>query len=283
MPEPRFSAAPDSDLELERALADLGRRLAYPETPDIAGRVRDRLENYGGAAPVQARALRRPTRPVWLAAGLLAAILTVLLLFPEARSAIAERLGLPGVVMRWVEDVPAPRPSPVAARLMLGQRMSLEEAQAAVAFAIQQPTLPILRSPSEVYLLGEGEGAMVSLVYATAPGLPASEHAGVGALLTQFEGDIERPFIEKGLVANETDAGAILEDVSVGGERGYWITGAPHGFLLVCGDDGECREERYRLAGNVLLWEQNGLTLRFESALPKDEAIAIAESVRSGE
>ena len=70
-----------------------------------------------------------------------------------------------------------------------------------------------------------------------------------------------------------------LEAVSVGGEPGFWISGAPHAFFFVCYDAGECRQERYRLAGNVLIWEQDGVTLRLESALPREEALAIAESV----
>jgi len=35
-----------------------------------------------------------------------------------------------------------------------------------------------------------------------------------------------------------------------------------------------------RLAGNTLLWEQDGLTLRIESGLQRDAAMRIAEQVR---
>ena len=69
----------------------------------------------------------------------------------------------------------------------------------------------------------------------------------------------------------------------VSGEPGFWISGAPHGFFLVCYDAGECRQERYRLAGNVLLWEQDGVTLRLESALTLEDALDIAESVAAPE
>ena len=37
---------------------------------------------------------------------------------------------------------------------------------------------------------------------------------------------------------------------------------------------------RFRLAANVLLWEQDGLTLRLEGAFSKEQALLIAESVR---
>lgn len=51
--------------------------------------------------------------------------------------------------------------------------------------------------------------------------------------------------------------------------------------MLVCWDtSGQVREERVRLAGNVLPQEQAGLTLRLESALSQAEALRVAASVR---
>ena len=253
MTEPRFPSTGLSDPELEVALLDLGQHLAYPVTPDITRRVRRRLDARHRPPPIQSPIRSLSSRRLWLAAaGLLTAILAGLLLFPEARGAIAERLGLPGVIIRWVEEAP-PRPSPVAARLMLGTQLTLEEAQVAVDFPIQLPSADGFGLPSEVYLLGLGEDAMVSLVYAAGPKLPASDTIGVGALLTQFQGKTDRGLIEKGLAEKTVDPETIIEYASVNGERGYWITGAPHGFFLICNDGDECREERYRLAGNVLL------------------------------
>ena len=111
--------------------------------------------------------------------------------------------------------------------------------------------------------------------------MPASDSTGVGALLTQFQGEANRNLIEKGLVDDEGDSETRLEVVTVGNEPGFWISGTPHGFFFVCSGAGECREERYRLAGDVLLWEHGGLTLRLESALSLEDALAIAESVRA--
>ena len=204
------------------------------------------------------------------------------MLFPEARNAIADRLGLQGVLIRWVDEVPTPQPSQVGAPLLLGRPVTLDEAQAAVDFPVRIPTAAGFDAPHEIYLLDQDEGAMVSFVYPAAPGLPASDETGVGALLTQFRGEADRGLIEKGLPddgAQETH----LEAVTVGGEPGFWISGAPHGFFFVCYDVGECRQERYRLAGNVLLWEQDGVTLRLESALSLEDALAIAESVPAPE
>ena len=70
-----------------------------------------------------------------------------------------------------------------------------------------------------------------------------------------------------------------LEAVTVSGKPGFWISGAPHTYFFVCYDAGECRQERYRLNGNVLIWEQDGVTLRLESLLPREDALAVAESI----
>jgi hypothetical protein len=201
-----------------------------------------------------------------------------LVLFPEARNAIADRLGLRGVLIRWVDEVPSPEPSQIGAPLLLGRPVTLDEAQAAVDFPVRVPTAAGFAAPAEIYLLDQAEGAMVSFVYPAAPGLPASDETGVGALLTQFKGEADRGLIEKGLPDDGAQQSE-LEAVTVDGEPGFWISGAPHGFFFVCYDLGECREERYRLAGNVLLWEQDGVTLRLESALSLEAALAIAESV----
>jgi hypothetical protein len=133
--------------------------------------------------------------------------------------------------------------------------------------------------PGEVYLSGEGEAAMVSFVYPAGPALPTSAQTGVGALLTQFRGSPERNLIMKGL-HDDGDRASTLRAVSVNGQQGFWISGVPHAFF-VCPDTSDCREEPYRLASNVLLWEQDGLTLRLESALSEEESIVIAESVRA--
>jgi hypothetical protein len=223
------------------------------------------------------------TRKLWIAAAfLLIALVSGLVLFPETRNAIADRLGLPGVSIRWVDEVPTPEPSQAGAPLLLGRPITLDEARTAVDFPVRVPTAAGFDAPAEIYLLDQDQGAMVSFVYPAGPGLPASDETGVGALLTQFRGEADRDLIEKGLLgdgASETH----LEAVTVGGEPGFWITGAPHAFFFVCYDVGECRQERYRLAGNVLLWEQDGVTLRLESALSLEDALAIAASVQPAE
>ncbi len=257
-----------------------GTRVGVPSGPGVGDeggtgrRVGDERRSW--AAGFGTRTVR-PTN--WLVAALiLLAIAGALVLFPQARHAIADRLGLQGVLIRWVDEVPTPQPSQVGAPLLLGRPVTLDEARAAVDFPVRVPTASGFTAPGEIYLLDQDEGAMVSFVYPAAPGLPASNQTGVGALLTQFQGEADRGLIEKGLPdegAQETQ----LEAISVAGQPGFWISGAPHGFFFVCYDAGECRQERYRLAGNVLLWERDGVTLRLESTLSREAALAIAASI----
>jgi hypothetical protein len=272
-----------SDAELERALAGLGGALVYPVTPDIAATVRERIETEPHPSHVSSL-LPFGRQRMWLAVAIvLLAILAGLVLFPEARTAIADRLGLRGVQIGWLDEPPTPEAAPVGARLLLGQRVTLDEAQAAVDFPVHRPMLPAFAHPPEVYLAGQGRGPMISFVYPAGPELPATDETGVGALLTQFPGNAERNLITKGLRAGDGEDGSTLEAVTVDGQPGFWITGAPHAVFFVCYDEGECREERYRLAGNVLLWEMDGLTLRLESGLGRDQAMAVAASVAPGE
>ncbi|MBA3388266.1 MAG: DUF4367 domain-containing protein, partial [Rubrobacter sp.] len=59
--------------------------------------------------------------------------------------------------------------------------------------------------------------------------------------------------------------------------RGYWVAEA-HPDPVVWGQYTSGETKRPRV--NVLLWEQDGLSLRLESKLTREQAIRIAESVR---
>ena len=309
-----------SETELEQALTDLGRRVAYPPTPDLAASVRRHLAD--GRQPRQSiwqsvLALpRRPRRPVlprqrrprpfwesWLplqrraALGLVALLVivgAVLTISPEARTAVAERLGLRGVQIGQVPALPAtatptaaalppaaagtntspPPPSP-GIRLGLGQPLTLDQARGRVAFQVLVPNA--LGAPDEIYMLSTPAGGQVALVYYPRPDLPEASTTGVGLLLTEFQADIHTvgPIaIGKGL-----PPGTRLEEVQVNGGRGYWIDGDPHVFFFR-DTRGQQLSESTRLASNVLLWEQGPLTLRLESSLPKDAALSVAASVQ---
>lgn len=277
-----------SDPELERALIDLGPRLAHPPTPDLARAVRARLTDAPGRHPPPRHPLARwpwprptPRTAALAAVALLLLAVGLLALFPGARTAVADRLGLRGVRILFVEEVPTPQPAPVGSRLSLGQRVTLDEARDEVPFTVHVPTLDDFDRPDEVYLSRIARDGMVSFVYRPRPDLPLSPDADVGALLTQFRGDTQRDLVTKGLFTKGVSPATRLESVTVNGGRGFWIDGAAHGFFMYRDALDQYQQEEYRLAGNVLLWEQNGLTFRLESALSKEEALRIAASVHT--
>jgi hypothetical protein len=270
-----------SDAELEAALRSLGGRVVYPPTPDLAESARARL--------AQAAALMSPRGRVvalWprvLAAVLVAALLVAgaaLAMSPAAREAVAQRLGLRGVAITHVGELPTPTveptrtatstPAPPGAALNLGTLSALADARARVSFGLLVPSA--LGDPDAAYFVNPRE---VSLVYAPRATLPrAPQSASVGLLLTEFHATLDETLFQKGIPPN-----ARLEEVRVGASRGFFISGAPHSFFYRDAS-GTVRQDRSRLAGNTLLWEQNGLTLRLESALDRDESIRIAESLR---
>ena len=265
-----------SDEELERALRDLGSRLDYP-APDLTGPVRRRLQETPARLPLLQRALFPLRQRVAVGAlALVFLVSTVLGFSPAARSAVAEWLGLSGIVIVREPSTPEPatRSKPVGGELHLGERLTLTQAQASVPYNILTPTLPKLGDPDEVYLEEPPAGGQVALVYHAQPGIPRVDETGVGVLFTQFRGDLD-PEAFKKIVGPDTR----VEPISVNGERGYWIEGRQH-FFLYRDAKGVFREENIRLADNTLIWEQGYLTLRLESDLSKAGALRIAESVR---
>lgn len=69
-----------------------------------------------------------------------------------------------------------------------------------------------------------------------------------------------------------------LQRLSVEGEFGLWIEGAPHSFVVLDAD-GVGVEESARLAANVLLWESNGVNHRLETSGDLQSALAIIETL----
>jgi hypothetical protein len=294
------------DEQLERALRAIGEQLAYPPTPDLARNVQARL----AAGPPA----RRSALASWFAAPFvrrlafalvlsIALVGAVLVLSPGVRNAVADRLGVPGIVIEYATPTAAviqpsvtpttanapagtpatpgtstqptttPTPASVGERLGLGRRVTLEEARAAVSFTVVLPSDPSLGPPDEVYLGLPPLSGQVSLVWLPRPGLPEASTTGVGLLVTQFRAGIDGGFAKK-IPSDKT----IVRSVIVNGRSGYWIEGEPHNFFY--DHPGGTIPERPRLAGNVLLWEQGGITYRIEGPRTLEEARRIAESLR---
>jgi hypothetical protein len=242
--------------ELERKLIALGAELDLPEPPDLGARVRARL-----AEPQVPR--RRGRRILAVALAVLAVAIGAAFAVPQARTAILEWLGLRGATIELVPELPTTPPA--SADLGLGPRVTLAEARRRAAYDVVLPVL--LGRPHDVHFTAALPGGQVAAVY------PRQDPERPPLLFTEFRAD-GLELIQK-LAGPETR----VEPVTVSGEPGYWLAGAPHSFLYR-DPDGDVREETFRLAGNVLLWQRGELTLRLEGVATRAEALRIAESVR---
>jgi len=240
-----------SDERLEAELRELGAVASWPESGDLAPAVSERLRAGRRGWGSRRWTLVAAALVLLLAAGSLTAL-------PGLRRAVADWLGLPGVRVERVEsgrDLPSPAATPE-----LGARVSLAEAAAAVPYDLVRPKS--VRN-LEVYLDGE----VVTLVSRAPSG-------DIELLITQFEGTLDKELVEKVL-----PRGSRLRGVVIGGRQGYWINGDPH-TVLYLDPFGEIRENTVRFAGNTLLWQRGGLTLRLEVGADLRRALLIARSLK---
>ncbi len=249
---------------LERELEEL--RVEWPETPDLAAAVTVRLAT--APAPRAPRRLRWLDRPAWqLGVAVTAALIAVVMAVPPARSAVLEFLGLKSVKIERRE----PRPSRFGSGLALGEPVTLERARRSFPVVVPEA----VGEPDAVYLAEHPAfGTRVDLLYRARPGLPRASSIGAGLLVTELRATAE-PVIEKTIGSTSK-----LERLTVGGDPAYFISGAEHGFAYVPSPGGNPVFEDQRLAGTTLLVERSdGLLLRIEGRLSRDQAVRIAESM----
>jgi hypothetical protein len=304
--DPSRRLAGASDAELQEQLRQLGGAIDWPAAPGMAASVRDRLEaeqRHGVAGRLTGpRAGRR-----WLPQNRFrrAAFLAVGAVLVVATVALALGLGLPGIGIRFgplptVAPTSYPSPTPSSAPsippsasglpispsplespilgsgLFLGRLVTFEEARTAVDWTPVVPALTDLGAPAETWLDGNGHSAALSFVWPADEARPPAPGSAVGVLLTQFRGSVKQEFLQKTLGRD-----TLLIPVLVGGERGFWIEGAPHTVEYPVEGDGR-GQDRIRLAGNVLIWTRRELTLRLELAGTMEEALDIAASLNGG-
>ena len=229
--------------ELELRLHELREEVAWPETPAIEPDLR--------VAPARPR-WRRQRLAIALAV-LLVVLAGVLALSPGARSAFLEIFHIRGATVERVERLPEVPTTGIP----LGQRVSREEAERKVGLPLVD-----VGEPDAVYV----RGATASLVYGS------SDHPRL--VLTQGRGILWDGFVKK--IAG---TGTRVEQVTVNGEPGLFVSVGPHVVMFI-GQDGLIDDEQTFLAGTVLLWNRDLLLLRLEGDLTRDEAVELAESAK---
>lgn len=237
--------------ELERALLAVGRNLEVPAAPDLTGAVRARLAEGRRRSLFSRRVLIVALAVVAVAVG---AVLAV----PQARSTIKDWLGIGNVTIRYVEELPPVEQA--TGDLGLGEQMSLEEARERAGFRVRVPTVEGLDDPPKVYF--NDQSRQVAFLY-------GSEEKPK-LLITQADA---RGAIEKIVNLNVTELELIVVEP---GYAGVWLYGEKHAIFY----PSTAREEPFRLVGNALVYEIDGVTLRLEAEISKDEALRIARSMR---
>lgn len=279
---------------IEQRLERAARAFPYPATPSLAAAAR---------AP-RRRGVAIPRRPMLAAAAALLVLLVLLLAVPAVRAAVRSWLigvieviptapaeppggssgsdnvspppGAPQASPR-APDRAAVTPTPGAAasdltptvepevlRGLVGPT-SLEDARRRFRLPIRLPGYPAGLGPPDRVYLQDLDGNAAILVWLD-PEDRSRVRLGLHLLTSPAFG-------RKTDVPPEN-----ARETSVGGRRALWID-APH-LLEVYNARGDRDIALRRLVdGNVLIWEQDGVTYRLETELPLDEAVRVAESL----
>jgi hypothetical protein len=155
-----------------------------------------------------------------------------------------------------------------------GERTTLDAARARLRFTPRVPSAAELGAPDDVFVETVGTSDRLTLVYRQRAGIPVSSEAGVSALVVEVRGTID-----EALFAKATGPGTRIEGVNVNGAAGYWLEGAPHLFFYR-DPSGNVVNDTLRLAGNTLVWVQDGITIRLEAQVSKEAALRFAATFR---
>lgn len=246
--------------ELELRLQSLGRELAFPPEPDLAGRVR--------AATVRARRASW-RRPLVIALAAFAVAVGAVLAVPDARSTILRWIGIGSVRVELVDELPD---VPVRTTLPLGEEVSGAEARRRFGRPLLRPRVEDLREPDAVYFGPGPGGTRVTFLWGSRdePRL----------LLQQFRGAVDEGLGKKVVQDRKTAKGTSVRFATVNGEPALGLFGEPHFLMYLDPRTGEPVEDQVYLAGNVLLWQSGDLTLRLEGDLDFEQMLRIARRTR---
>lgn len=239
--------------DLEPRLHEIARHIEWPKA-DLAGPVAASIE--AGERPVSGWR--------WLRVAMAAAAIAVLVLAtPAGRQAVADILEVGGIHVGWGVEAGIP-----GAELDLGDEVTLREA-GDLPFPVLIPIGAGVGEPDAIYHSDFPPGGAVHFVWRSGEALPAAGDTGVGLIYSQFR-------IAAGSFIKSLGPGVEASPVTVRGNPGFWIEGAPH---ILFYEDETGAEERARLAANVLAWEEDGVTHRIETTLSLEDTLDLAESL----
>ena len=240
---------------IEARLVDLAGAIDWPPAPDVRDAVRAGI------------ARRRRRRRLLLLAAAVAAIALL------GGAAAAVSLEVRGAIVQQVPALPSPSAGASGGAgigLDLGDRyQTLAAAERAAGFRALVPAA--LGQPDEVWF--RSSPGVLTLLYRPRPGLPATAETDVGALVMEARATVGQTSFVKLAPPRSS-----VQPVTVNGGQGFWVSGAPHAFFFY-GAPGDSRFDSFRLAGDVLIWNQGGLVVRIESGLDERGALRLAGTV----
>jgi hypothetical protein len=254
--------------DLVVALRDVGERVDLPSPADPVAGALDRIRSTLPADRVRPAPARRIPRVLALAAAVVIVAVAATLVAPGPRGAVARWLGIGQVTVTYVGEIP----ERAGREYDLGRPVDLDDAAAAADRDGWRLAAPAgVGAPHQAFA-GRPAGS-VTLAWAPSAELPEIGGSGLGLVLTAMPGTTDA-----GGMSKQVARGTSVELTRVGDHPAYWISGAPH-EVVVTGPDGTVVRETSRLAGNALVWTEDGLTYRLESALARDEAVELGSNL----
>lgn len=292
---------------LEEALVQTGKGLAFPPTPPLAARVGAELRvrrTTPAPLPIASRQFfARRLVPIVIA--VIAAIL-LLIAIPNSREAIAQFLGLNGLRIFYVTPTPPPEPTMTPSAIVEGAvgtpnvavtatpattqistpaatlvgaafeqccETTLADAQSRARFKI---LLPPSEQPSKVYYQNVFDnGEQVVLVF----GDPDEPKFTLYQAQNWIYGKLVDSNFAKGI-----SGGTQLQELTLRGERALWLSGAAHLVMRLDGNGNPIYETARKVDANTLAWETgsqyDGTIFRLETKESLEEAVKFAESLR---
>jgi hypothetical protein len=243
----------------EEKIREWSLEFSYPPTPDIAGEISEQ--------PLQLMkpAYQRRLLLAWVTS-FIVLIGVVLIAVPSVRAQILEYLQIGAARIFLNEPIPGESSTESPQGLYpaiadLAGETTLAEAQSKLDFLIRLPSYPNdLGMPDLVYLQ-DGGGSVLVFIWLN-PQDPGKVRLN---LLQAAPGAL----VAKG-------APAVLQETTVHNQQAFWLQG---GHILQY-TNGSHAQVSLMVNGNVLLWEEEGITYRLESDLSLAEAVQIAESLK---